>query len=166
MKKLFPESERAPEMRQKHRKSLPNGRQQEPQGGGAKRRPLGAAPKAPPCCLPFGKDFLCFWCISGALLGLHGPSPLRKLRHRSAPHAYSGTYSNRRCELKKTAFIFFNSWGGGPNLGRWAERTSPAHMNKKKTEHVALEPVPAPQLGRFLFDCFFIRILLGKWRWS
>ena len=30
-----------------------------PQGGGALRRPLGF------CCLPFGKDFLCFWCISG-----------------------------------------------------------------------------------------------------
>ena len=29
------EPERAPEMMQKHRKSLPNGRQQEPQGGGA-----------------------------------------------------------------------------------------------------------------------------------
>ena len=50
----------------KHRKFLPNGRQQEPQGGGAKRSPLGAAPKAPPCCLPFGKDFLCFGLISGA----------------------------------------------------------------------------------------------------
>ena len=50
----------------KHRKSLPNGRQQ----GGA----FGAAPRgrrfAPPpwgsCCLPFGKDFLCFGLISGA----------------------------------------------------------------------------------------------------
>ena len=45
-----------------------------PKGGGAKRAaPFGAAPKAPPCCLPFGKDFLCFWCISGALVDLHGP---------------------------------------------------------------------------------------------
>ena len=75
----------APEMHRKHRKSLPNGRQQ----GGA----FGAAPRgrrfAPPpwgsCCLPFGKDFLCFWCISGALLDLHGPpSPLWKLRPWSA----------------------------------------------------------------------------------
>ena len=24
------------------------------------KNPKGAAPKAPPCCLPFGKDFLCF----------------------------------------------------------------------------------------------------------
>ena len=62
-------------MDQKHRKSLPNGRQQEPQGGGAKRRPLGAAPKAPPCCLRFGKDFLCFGIISGA----HSGSILAKL---------------------------------------------------------------------------------------
>ena len=38
----------------------------EPQGGSAKRRPLGAAPKAPPCCHPFGKDFLCFCTIFGA----------------------------------------------------------------------------------------------------
>ena len=60
------EPERAPEMMQKHRKSLPNGRQQ----GGA----FGAAPRGrrfalPPwvfCCLPFGKDFLCFGLISGA----------------------------------------------------------------------------------------------------
>ena len=33
------------------------------------RRPLGAAPKAPPCCLPFGKDFLCFCIIFGARSG-------------------------------------------------------------------------------------------------
>ena len=38
---------------------------QNPQGGGAKRRPLGAAPKAP----PFGKDFLCFGLTSGAHSG-------------------------------------------------------------------------------------------------
>ena len=49
------EPERAPEMMQKNWKSLPNGRQQEPQRGGAKRHPLGAVPKAPPRCLPFGK---------------------------------------------------------------------------------------------------------------
>ena len=36
------------------------------QGGGPKRRPLGAAPKALLCCLQFGKDFLCFGLISGA----------------------------------------------------------------------------------------------------
>ena len=40
-----------------------------PKGGGAKRRPLGAGPKALPCCLPFGKDFLCFCFISGAHSG-------------------------------------------------------------------------------------------------
>ena len=39
------------------------------QGGGAKRRPFGAAPKAPPCCLPFGKDFLCFASFLGPILG-------------------------------------------------------------------------------------------------
>ena len=64
----------APEIRPKHRKSLPNGRQQEPQGGGAKRRPLGAAPKAPPCCLPFGMEFLCFGLISGAHPDVFPPS--------------------------------------------------------------------------------------------
>ena len=63
------EPERVPKMDQKHRKSLPNGRQQEPQGGGAKCRPLGAAPKAPPCCLPFGKDFRCFGLTSEAHSG-------------------------------------------------------------------------------------------------
>ena len=34
------------------------------------KNPKGAAPKAPPCCLPFGKDFLCFGLISGAHLRL------------------------------------------------------------------------------------------------
>ena len=59
------------EIMPKHRKSLPNGRQQKPQGGGAKRRPLGlgAAPKAPPCCLSFGKDFLSFASLPGPILG-------------------------------------------------------------------------------------------------
>ena len=52
-----------------------------PQGGGAKLPPLGAAPKAPPC-LPFGKDFLCFWCIFGALLDLHGPTGMFILNFR------------------------------------------------------------------------------------
>ena len=42
---------------------------QQTQRGGAKRRPFGAAPKAPPCCLPFGKDFLCFWTIFEARSG-------------------------------------------------------------------------------------------------
>ena len=37
------------------------------QGGGMKRRPFGAPPKAAPCCLQFGKDFLCFGMISGAI---------------------------------------------------------------------------------------------------
>ena len=31
------------------------------QGGGASRRPLGALPKAAPCCLPFVKDLLCLF---------------------------------------------------------------------------------------------------------
>ena len=38
------------------------------QGGGAKRRPLGAPPKAA-CCLRFGEDFLRFGIISGAHSG-------------------------------------------------------------------------------------------------
>ena len=45
MKKLFPEPERAPEMMQKHRKSLPNGRQQ---GGAFGAAPKGAALRAAP----------------------------------------------------------------------------------------------------------------------
>ena len=81
--------------------------------------------------------------------------------------------TNRRCELKKTAFIFFNSWGGGPNLGRWAERTSPAHVNKKNGTCGAGAGSSAT-IGSFSFfnspwGCtfyFLIRILLGKWRWS
>ena len=96
-KKIFLEPERDPKMRQKHWKSLPNGRQQ----GGA----FGAAPRgrrfAPPpwvsACLPFGKDFLCFWCISEALVDLHRPpmeitAPM-EITGPSAPHLYSGTYS-------------------------------------------------------------------------
>ena len=84
----------APEMHRKHRKSLPNGRQQEPQGGGAKRRPLGAAPKAPPCCLPFGKDFLCFGLISGAHPEAFPPSffwdcpPSLVFPERAKPHTF------------------------------------------------------------------------------
>ena len=30
------------------------------------KSPKGAAPKAPPCCLPFGNDFLCLGLIFGA----------------------------------------------------------------------------------------------------
>ena len=60
------EPEWASEVRPKHMTSLPNEENKKPQGGGAKRRLLGAAPKAPPCCFPFGKDFLCFGLISGA----------------------------------------------------------------------------------------------------
>ena len=56
--KIHPEW--APEIKPKHRNSLPNRRQQNPRG----RR---EAP--PPCCLPFGKDFLCFGIISGARSG-------------------------------------------------------------------------------------------------
>ena len=47
--------------------------------------------------------------------------------------------------------------------------------NSPLAGNVAVEPGPAPQLGRFLwfnsllgvhFFIFLIRILLGKWRWS
>ena len=41
-----------------------------------KAAPKGAALRDAPldsCCLRFGKDFLCFGYISGALLDLHGP---------------------------------------------------------------------------------------------
>ena len=37
-----------------------------PKGAARSAAPLGAAPKAPPCCLPFGEDFLCLGLISGA----------------------------------------------------------------------------------------------------
>ena len=50
----------------KHRKSLPNGRQQ---GGAFGARPRGRRFAPPPwgsCSLPFGKDFLCLGLISGA----------------------------------------------------------------------------------------------------
>ena len=40
-----------------------------PKGAARSVAPLGAAPKAPPCCPPFGKDFLCFGFISGARSG-------------------------------------------------------------------------------------------------
>ena len=50
----------APEIRPKHRKSLPNGRQQEPQGGGAKRRPLGVL------VVYHLVSISCFGMISGA----------------------------------------------------------------------------------------------------
>ena len=66
----------APEIKPKHRKSLfyqmednKAGPSAPPQWGGASRRPLGVS-----CCLQFGKDFRCFWHISGPLLDLHGPS--------------------------------------------------------------------------------------------
>ena len=37
-----------------------------PKGGGREApAPLGAPPKAAPCCLPFGKDFLCFCAFLG-----------------------------------------------------------------------------------------------------
>ena len=55
---------------------------QQTQRGGAKRRPFGAAPKAPPCCLPFGKDFLCFWCISGPCWTSTGPAGILILNFR------------------------------------------------------------------------------------
>ena len=56
-------SSRAPEIHQKHRKSLP-------------MEDNKAAPLAPPpwgLLSSIGKDFLCFWYISGALLDLHRP---------------------------------------------------------------------------------------------
>jgi len=63
------EPEWASEVRPKHMTSLPNEENKKPQGGGAKRRLLGAAPKAPPCCFPFGKDFLCSGLTSEAHSG-------------------------------------------------------------------------------------------------
>ena len=86
----------APEMKQKHRKSLPNGRQQ-PKGAAHEARcPLGAAPKAPPCCLPFGKDFRCFCFISGA----HSGSILAFPRS----FFWEGLFLNPRCSHQKVFF--------------------------------------------------------------
>ena len=57
-----------PEMKQKTREILTKWKTTKPKGAAREaRRPLGAAPKAPPCCL--GKDFLCFCFISGAHSG-------------------------------------------------------------------------------------------------
>ena len=58
--------------------------------------PNGAVPKASPCCLPFGKDFLCSWNISGALLDPDGPRPpveITASMEITTPHFYSGFYS-------------------------------------------------------------------------
>ena len=56
----------APEITPKHRKSLPHGRQQGSAKGAAPRGRRFAPPPWGSCCLPFGKDFLCFGLISGA----------------------------------------------------------------------------------------------------
>ena len=40
-----------------------------PKGAARSAAPLGVAPKAPPCCHPFGKDFRCFCTIFGARSG-------------------------------------------------------------------------------------------------
>ena len=56
----------APEIRPKHRKSLPNGRQQGGAFGAAPRRRRFAPPPWGSCRFPFGKDFLCLGLISGA----------------------------------------------------------------------------------------------------
>ena len=37
-----------------------------PKGAARSAGPLGVAPKAPPCCLPFAEDFICFGLTSGA----------------------------------------------------------------------------------------------------
>ena len=47
--------------------------------------------------------------------------------------------------------VLFNSWRGGPNLGRWAQRPKSPASELKKMQYVALEPGPAPQLGCFPF---------------
>ena len=54
------------------------------------RRPLGAAPKAPPCCLPFGKDFLCFRCISGAEPGTETGDFTKTLKPGMKPETETG----------------------------------------------------------------------------
>ncbi len=65
------------------------------------------------CCLPFDNDFLCFWCISGGLVDLHGP-PMEitapwEITAPSAPHRYSGTYSRWMVE-PATCFQLSNFW--------------------------------------------------------
>ena len=56
-----PKMEKPQDGRQKLRQNMGNPQQMEDN-----KNPKGAAPKAPPCCLPFSKDFLCFGMISGA----------------------------------------------------------------------------------------------------
>ena len=80
-----------PEMMQKDWKSLPNGRQQTPKGRRAKRAsPLGAPPKAAPCCLPFDKDFLCIRCISGAETGTDTGDFTKTLKPGMKPETETG----------------------------------------------------------------------------
>ena len=57
------------------------------QGDGAKRRPLGVPPKAAPCCLAFGKDFLCFGIVSGAHSGSMLAFPQFLFLGRAFPHS-------------------------------------------------------------------------------
>ena len=81
-----PNSENRPRMgsgsEAKHRKSLPNRRQQ----GAPSAPPKGAALRAAPlgsCCLLFGKDFLCFASFPEPILGRFpefGPGPIQDLK--------------------------------------------------------------------------------------
>ena len=55
-----------------------------------KKNPKGAAPKAPPCCLPFGKDFLCFRCISWAETGTETGDFTKTLKPGMKPETETG----------------------------------------------------------------------------
>ena len=67
-----PNSENRPRMgsgsEAKHRKSLPNRRQQEPKGAARSAAALGGTEGAH-CCSLFGKDFLCFASLPEPILG-------------------------------------------------------------------------------------------------
>ena len=88
----------APEMHQKHRKSLPNGRQQggafgaAPRGG-ASCRPLGF------CCLPFGKDFLSFRCTSGTETSTETGDFTKTLKPGMKPESETCLSKNFLCHM-------------------------------------------------------------------
>ena len=105
-----PNSENRPRMgsgnKAKHRKSLPNRRQQ----GAPSTPPKGAALRAAPlgsCCLPFGKDFLCFAAFPEPILGRFsefGPGPIQDLKsysffllRRQQGTGYPTPLCRRRC---------------------------------------------------------------------
>ena len=90
-----------PAIRPKHRRSLPNGRQQ----GGA----IGAAPKgrrfaSPPIgVLPFGKDFRCFGLISGAHPEAFPPPFVLTVHLPWFSQRFVGSCADRR-------FTWFGKW--------------------------------------------------------